>query len=104
MQIERTHHIDASDPDESGSYEYYYEYDLYRFTQGDACLVARSYADEPNEAHFLRIEERDSVRPLISQDLNSPLLMAAQAYLRANGKTTLSWLSGKGNGYEQVPA
>jgi hypothetical protein len=66
MHVERTHHIDASDRDESGSYEYYYEYDLYRFTLGGTCLVARSYADEPNEAHFLRIEERGSVRPLIS--------------------------------------
>lgn len=104
MHVERTHHIDASDPDESGSYEYYYEYDLYRFIQGDTCLVARSYADEPNEAHFLNMEERGSVRPLISDDLNSPLLVAAQAHLRAEGKTTLSWLSSKSNGYEQVPA
>lgn len=52
MHIECTHHIDASEPDEDGMHEYYYEYDMYRFTDGALCLVARSYSDEPDEAQL----------------------------------------------------
>jgi hypothetical protein len=55
MKVEATHHIDASEPDENGMYEYRYEYDLYTFTDGEAVLVARSYRNEA-EAHFLRME------------------------------------------------
>lgn len=32
MHIERVHQIDSSEPDASGMYDYYYEYDIYRFT------------------------------------------------------------------------
>ena len=104
MHIERTHHIDASDPDENGMHEYYYEYDIYRFTDDSICFVARSYIDEPDEAHFLRIEVNGGTRLMVDADLMHPLLLAAQAYLLNAGKIQLHWLSGRGNGYEPVPS
>ena len=45
MQVEFSHHIDASEADAEGFYEYYYEYDIYRFTLGGLSLVVRSYSD-----------------------------------------------------------
>jgi hypothetical protein len=103
MHIERTRQVDASEPDETGMFEYYYEYDIYRFTDGPICLVARIYTDEPDEAHFLRIESNGSPRSLVDSDLTHPLLLAAQAHLHTEGKRHLRWLSGRGNGYELVP-
>lgn len=41
MHIECVRQIDSSEPDESGMYDYYYEYDIYRFTDGPLCLIAR---------------------------------------------------------------
>ncbi|HYG04869.1 MAG TPA: hypothetical protein VD865_00465 [Stenotrophomonas sp.] len=103
MHIECTHHIDASEPDEDGMHEYYYEYDMYRFTDGALCLVARSYSDEPDEAHFLCFEVDGHRRTMTDRDLTNPLLLAAQAHLRAAGKIRLQWLSGRGTGYEPLP-
>lgn len=104
MKIERTRHVDASEQDESGGYDYYYEYDIYLFTDGSASLAARSYVDEPHEAHFLSIEEHGHSRTLVDADLKRPLFQAAQSHLRREGKTDLRWLSGRGDGYEPVPA
>ena len=103
MHIERVRRIDASEPDASGMYEYHYEYDIYRFTEGPVCFVARSYTDAPDEAHFLAIEEHGSGRVLVDADLTHPLLLKAQTHLRGEGKEHLHWLSGRGNGYESVP-
>lgn len=104
MHVECTHHIDASEPDDDGMHEYYYEYDIYRFTDGSICFVARSYLDEPDEAHFLCIEVDGRGRTMTDRDLMNPVLLAAQAHLRALGKARLHWLSGKGMGYEPVPS
>lgn len=103
MHIERTRQVDASEPDDTGAYEYYYEYDIYRFTDGPICLVARSYTDEPDEAHFLRIETDHGARPLVAADLAHPLLLAALNHLRADGKVHVRWLGGRGDGFELVP-
>jgi hypothetical protein len=103
MLIDRTHHIDASEPDESGMYDYYYEYDIYRFTDESSCLVARSYTSEPEEAHFLRIEANGNPRSMEDTDLSHPLFLAASAYLCTEGKLQFRWLSGRGDGYESVP-
>ncbi len=32
MQIETTHIVDASEPDARGAYAYWYEYDVFRFS------------------------------------------------------------------------
>jgi hypothetical protein len=104
MHIECTRQLDASELDEQGCYSYYYEYDLYRFTDGPVCLVARSYTDEPEEAHFLCIEEEGRRRMLVNADLKRPLFVTAQAHLRAAGKTRVRWLSGRKDGFESVPS
>ncbi|KFA26767.1 hypothetical protein FQK02_12655 [Xanthomonas vasicola] len=104
MHVERTRHVDCSTPDASGAYDYYYAYDLYRFVDGACCLFARSYTDTPNEAHFLSIAVGDKSRLLKDADLLDPLCVFAQAHLRREGKQQVCWLSGRGNGYEAVPA
>lgn len=104
MKVDRTHHIDASEPDQAGMYDYYYEYDIYRFTDGLDALMARSYVDESDEAHFLRIEINNCSRLMVDKDLLHPLFLAAHSHLQAEGKLHFKWLSGRGNGYESVPS
>lgn len=109
MRVDVTHHIDTCEPDALGDYEYYYEYDIYRFSAGGndsanagsgATLIARSYGDTRHEVHFLSIELRGSPRRLADADLHTPLFRDAVAYLRNAGKHQLAWLSG--NGYEPL--
>ena len=64
MQVECSHHIDASEADAEGFYEYYYEYDIYRFMLGSLSLVVRSYSDTCEQASVLRLEEAGKSRPL----------------------------------------
>lgn len=103
MHVQRDRQIDASEPDESGMYDYCYEYDIYCFTDGPLCLVARGYTDTTDEAHFLKIGVNGSQRAIKGADLAHPLFLLAQDHLRNEGKVHLSVLSGKGNGYEPVP-
>lgn len=103
MQVVTTHQIDASEPDAQGQYEYYYEFDSYRFSEGRDTLFARSYTDAPEEAYFLSIERGGKSRLLRDADLETPLFVHAADHLRAAGKRTLTWLSGRGNGYEPLP-
>ncbi|WP_043309240.1 hypothetical protein [Pseudomonas sp. ML96] len=103
MRIECTRHVDASEPDEDGAYDYHYEYDIYRFANEALCLIARSYVDEADEAHFLNVEEHGRARLMRPADLRHPLFIEAAAHLRTAGKQRLRWLSGRGDGYELVP-
>lgn len=93
MQIETTHHIDCSEKSADGYYEWYYEYDLFRFSEGSFTLVARGYTDSPEEAHFLRVE-RDGILMSVSEaDLQTNLAVAAAVHLRSAGKMKINWLS-----------
>ncbi|MEB1258620.1 hypothetical protein VDQ16_00565 [Xanthomonas campestris pv. campestris] len=103
MQVSRVRHTDCSAPDESGEYAYDYEYDIYHFVDGAIGLIARSYTDTPEEAHFLNIEVDGTLRLLTQADLAQPLFALAQDYLRQEGKRELRWLSGRGDGYEPLP-
>ncbi|ASK96984.1 hypothetical protein KWH01_11385 [Xanthomonas campestris pv. merremiae] len=96
--------VDCSAPDASGALEDAYEYDIYRFVDGERCLIARSYIDTPSEAHFLSIDVAGESRLLKDADLLESLWLFAQAQLRREGKLQLCWLSGRDNGYEPVPA
>ena len=102
MDVATTHHIDSSEPDALGRYEWRYEYDLYRFVDGETVLIARSYVDETDEAHFLRIESAGNHRMLSKDDLRLPLFIQSMRYLRNAGKIKLQWLSGRRNGYELI--
>ncbi|MBO9747341.1 hypothetical protein J7431_08680 [Xanthomonas phaseoli pv. dieffenbachiae] len=96
--------VDCSAPDASGALEDAYEYDIYRFLDGERCLIARSYIDTPSEAHFLSIDVAGESRLLKDADLLESLWLVAQSQLRREGKLQLRWLSGRDNGYEPVPA
>ena len=100
MRVEASHHIDASELREDGTYDWHYEYDLWVFTDVAVSLVARGYSDAPSSAHFLRLEINGERRPLSIEDVSSALAVDAAAHLRGIGRTELSWL---GNAYEPFP-
>ncbi|MBP6295259.1 MAG: hypothetical protein KA366_06015 [Hydromonas sp.] len=103
MLVHISHNVEASEQDAEGFYDYYYEYDILVFSEGEVSLVARSYIDKPDEVHFLRLEAIGEHRLLTERDMKSTLLIESVAYLRRNGKTEINWLSGRGNGYQPVP-
>lgn len=102
MQVEISHHIDASDPDENGNYLYHYEYDIYVFSKDDAVFFVRAYTDEPDCASFQSRSQGDKNYLLKDSDLRHPLLLLASEYLRKSGKTRLQWLSGKDSAYLSI--
>lgn len=91
VRIER--HVDASDPDANGAHDYFYEYDLYRFSDGTASYFARSYTDTPEEAHFLKHARGNRERLLRPSDHDDPLFQDAVTWLRSAGKSELKVLS-----------
>lgn len=103
MNIHRSQHVDKSDLDENGEYDYYYEFEIFEFEEHGEKIVARSYADAPAEAYFIRIESKGKARTLVSDDLKTALFKGATRYLEEQGKSDIRWLSGKGMaGYEPV--
>ena len=102
LQLSTSHHIDASEPDADGGYDYYYEYDLYLFSLGQWTLVVRSYSDEATQASVLSIQGNATEshkgsgkastgpRCLEFKDLKRPLVQQAKAHLQTLGKT-LYW-------------
>ncbi len=102
LQVECTHHIDAGEQDADGFYDYYYEYDIYRFTLGDQCLVARSYSDTSTQASVLRLEEAGKSRTLQFKDLQQPLVQQAKAHLQSLGKQDLRWFNPRYSRYDPL--
>lgn len=102
MQVHISHHVDASEPDSDGFYDYHYEYDLLVFQEGATSLVARSYSDNLAEAHFLRAERCSKAHRLTKSEISGTLATEAIAYLRSHGKREINWLSGVGNGLVPV--
>lgn len=100
MHVERVHHIECSEPDNAGMHEYYYEYDMYYFTDGPLSLSVRCYTDEPDEGSFMGIEVDGEARALEVADLKRPMLLEAMSHLRTEGKVTFTWFSGIG--YEPI--
>jgi hypothetical protein len=101
MDVGKEHVVEAGERDAAGLYDYYYSYWLFSFRDGDLALFARSYDDEPQQAHFLRKEVRGRRVGFTDDDLCSPLFAAACDYLRqVEGKAAIAVL--KGNGYEKV--
>jgi hypothetical protein len=101
MLIERYHHIDASEQDKDGFYDYYYEYDVYSFVDGPVSLMVRCYTDDSERADFQGIKVDGDYRGLELSDLKHPMVLAAQTLLRAEGKVLFCWLTDKG--YEPMP-
>ncbi|MFT4065614.1 hypothetical protein [Paraburkholderia sp.] len=94
MEVTATHHIDSSEPDENGMYDYYYEYDIYEFTDGNISYIARSYIDEPLDAHFLKMKAdgEHEWRIMGDRDRDTPLFTDAVTYLRGKGKINIQCL------------
>ena len=105
MDVDKRHYVDASAPDADDADAYRYAYDIYRFTEGGTCLVARGYDDQPDAAHFLRLDEGTHSRALFADDLRSPLAAAAIGHLLGEGRRILTWLNPDSDvGYDAVPA
>lgn len=102
MRVECSHHIDASEPDAEGFYEYYYEYDIYRFRLGNLSLVVRSYSDTSAQANVLRLEEAGKSRPLQPKDLKNPLVQQAREHLQSLGKQELRWFNPRHARYDPL--
>ncbi len=100
IRMERYHHIDASEQGKDGFYDYYYVYDMYYFTEGTLSLAARCYTDDADEANFMGIEFDGYDRALEPDDRSLPLVSAALAQLKADGKTKFFTFTGKG--YEPI--
>ena len=100
MRVSVDHYVDASDTDADGMHEWYYEYDVYRFSQGGRSFVARAYTDEPEKAAFLSCEVKifgfRRRRLLGPADIRSSLFAAALAHLRRLGMTTIDRLTKAG--------
>jgi hypothetical protein len=104
MEVQITHHIDASEPGAPVNQTFRYEYDIYRFSDGgETALVARSYKDLPEQASFLRIERNGKHELLKPGDLEHLLFLEAVSYLRGIGKRELLWLNERSaEGYDPV--
>lgn len=89
MKISKTHQIDKGDAD--GKSDFQYEYHLYEFTENDQTLVARSYLDEIQEAHLIRLE-RDGEYIPCHQVLHDDLVIKAVAHLRNDGNMLINYL------------
>lgn len=105
MRVSVDHHVDASDTDADGFHDWYYEYDVYRFSRGGRSFVVRAYSDEPGRAAFLACELKifgfRRHRLLNAADLRSPLFAAAVAHLRDLGMNSFDRLT-KADGYVPV--
>ena len=102
MQVECSHHIDAGELDADGYYDYYYEYDICRFTLGGLSLVVRSYSDTSDQASILGLEEAGKSRALQFKDLQRPLVQQAKAYLQELGKQDVRWFNPRYARYDPV--
>lgn len=100
MRVNIDHHVDASDIDADGFHDWYYEYDVYRFSRGGRSFVVRAYTDEPGKAAFLSFELKifgfRRHRLLNAADLRSSLFRAAVAHLRGLGMTSFDQLTDDG--------
>ena len=82
MKYHKQDVIDASEKAEDESYEYYYEYTLYSFEDGDMTLVARSYKDTYDEVCFLKkiVLGKDTL--LVKEDESSECVQKAIEILK----------------------
>lgn len=103
MGVEVSHHIDASEPDVEGFYDYHYEYDVFEFTDGVVTFLARAYSDEPERAAMMTRTEGKRYHLLTKRDLRHPLFLTAAAYLRTVGKSHLDWLDRRSGAYVPLP-
>ncbi|MDQ8205874.1 hypothetical protein [Pelagicoccus sp. SDUM812003] len=99
MKVTKEHKIDAGEKDSEGYYDYFYEYDIYTFTENGKKLTARKYIDDET-AHFLRIENEGEERILTKEDLETSFISEAIEHLRNEGIEEVEYLAN--SGYERI--
>lgn len=98
MTVTTSHHIDASEPNERGMYDYHYAYTVYVFEQDGIKIAARSYDDDPKVASFAGMQ-LDGVDQILTRGIQDhPLFVEAVAYLRDTEKKTKLKALFKGEG------
>ena len=102
MHVERTHYVDRIPEDPALPALQRYEYDLFRFSEGDEVLVARSYSFDQSGAHFLRRESGSEHFGLTRKDTTTSLFLSAVSYLQGVGMSEVQWLNIEGEGYESL--
>jgi hypothetical protein len=100
MQVTLSRHIDKSELRADGFYDYYYDFNLYAFSDGNIIYHARSYNDQPNEAHFINGEREGRIFFLGNTDFKTALFIEACTYLQACGLMQLIYLGN--DGYEPI--
>ena len=102
IAINISHHVDASAPNAQGMYDWYYEYDVFEFTnkQHTSALTVRSYSNTPFEASFIDLNSRQP-ECIVLDDTLKPLFLFAIQYLKKSGKTKINYLSA--HGYALLP-
>ena len=99
MKVTKEHQIDAGEKDAEGYYDYFYEYDIYTFTENGKKLIARKYTDDET-AHFLRIKSGGKERMLMKEDLETSFISKAIQHLRNEGIEEVEYLAN--SGYERI--
>jgi hypothetical protein len=99
------HHVDSRESSVKEKYDFYYDYDVYRFSDGSQTLAARSYSFEPTTVNLISFETGDDIESLTESSFALPLVQIAIGHLRALGKQHLRWLNveGKGDAYIPIP-
>lgn len=94
ITIHISHHIDASQRNAQGDYDWFYEYDVIEFTDQASSikLTARSDANTPFEANFLDLKNQHAQQIAIDDQLQA-MFKFAIAYLKILGKTKINYLS-----------
>ena len=98
--------IDSSGPDSNGAYEFYYDYETIVFEHESGSVSGRRYADTPDEASLIRINDSCEERFLKEADFKKELVKISVSYLKANGAMSVKYLdrSNTVNGYSVVPS
>jgi hypothetical protein len=96
MKVNVSQHIDKSDLSENGFYDYYYDFNVYAFSEGDVIYYARSYNDQPDEAHFTNGEREGKIFSLSDADFKTDLFIEACIYLHASAWRQLTYLGNDG--------
>ncbi len=88
MDVKTSHHVDASEPDARGKYEWRYAYTIYEFSdESGTRFIARSYDDDPTRASFLSAIRADGSEEFYTAAwYDSALFLAAARYLLLEAK------------------
>jgi hypothetical protein len=101
MKISLQHHIDNGEKDADGNYDFYYEFDVFSFSEGSFSLYARSYIEDSALVSFTNSTRDEKVIFLTAADFKKPFFIEACTYLHAIGKQQFQYLDKK-QGYVAV--